>query len=91
MNAKRRAAIRAAINKIEDLLDGLGFDVTEDLKSIQRDEETAYANLPEGLQDGERGEAMQNAIDAIEEAIDTLDTAVMYGREAIEALEQAAE
>lgn len=58
--------------KFSDLL-----SLVEDIKDEECD---AYDNLPEGLQNGEKGQAMQSAIDnldsivsQIEEIVDTLE------------------
>jgi uncharacterized iron-regulated protein len=75
MNAQRRKiptdvqhALRAAIAMIE---------------GVQSEEQDAFDNMPEGLQSGEKGDKAQAAIDAmleatesIEAAVESLDTAV---------------
>ena len=43
---------------------------------MQEDEQDKFDNMPEGLQESERGEAMQEAIDAIETACGSLDDAI---------------
>ena len=47
--------------------------IVEDLESIRDEEQEALDNLPEAIGYGERGEAMLEAVDAIDEARDTLD------------------
>lgn len=51
-------------------------DIMENLSSLQtsieellEEEQEAFDNLPEGIQDSERGEAIQAAIDNLEEAV----------------------
>lgn len=51
-------------------------DVMENLSSLQtsieellEEEQEAFDNLPDGIQDSERGEAIQAAIDKLEEAV----------------------
>jgi hypothetical protein len=41
--------------------------------AVKDDEQEAYDNLSEGAQDGDNGQAMQSALSAMEEAVDTLD------------------
>ena len=68
MNKARRAEIAIAVEKLEDAK-GL-------LESILEDEREAFDNLPESLQQGDRGEAMSEAISALEEAITSCEGAV---------------
>lgn len=69
---------RKRIDRVHELLE----EQLEELNALRDEEEEAYDNLPESLQETERGEAMQ-------EAIDNLDSAVSSIEEAIEALEAA--
>lgn len=75
MNKQRRKAIERISEKLEEL--------QEEIQMLKDEEEEAYDNLPESLQDGEKGEAMQEAIEYldnadsfIEEARDALNDAV---------------
>ena len=52
----------------------------DDIEEVQNEEQEAYDNMPENLQESERGEAIQEAIDnldsawsSLEEAKDTLE------------------
>ena len=72
MNKERRKAIRRTISNIESVL-----------QDILSDEQEAYDNMPESLQESENGlipsEAQENleaAIDALEEAISCLEDIV---------------
>lgn len=73
-------ARRINITKIADNLQALKSDV----ESIQSEEQDAYDNLPESIQDGERGDRMQEAIDNLDDALTLID-------EAVTSLMQAAE
>lgn len=73
-------ARRISITKIADSLQALKSDV----ESIQSEEQDAYDNLPESIQDGERGDRMQEAIDNLDDALNLID-------EAVTSLMQAAE
>ena len=75
MNKQRRKAIEKISDKLEEL--------QAELQMLKDEEEEAYDNLPESLQDGEKGEAMQetieyldNADSFIEDAKDALNDAV---------------
>lgn len=76
MNKSRRKEIAEVLAKLEDL--------KADVERLQSDEQDAFDALPESVQGGERGDKMQAAADALGEAVDAIDGAVM-------ALEQAAE
>ena len=56
--AEAEAALQAAQEIIQEVRDG---------------EESARENLPESLQDGERGQAMQEAIDALDSALSEIE------------------
>jgi hypothetical protein len=53
------------------------------VEEIKDDNQSSFDNMPEGLQNGEKGELMQNAIDSLtnveyslDEAINAIDTAI---------------
>lgn len=71
MNAKRR-------KKIEKLLFTQLEDIKTAIESIRDEEEEAYDNLPESLQDGERGDKMQEAMDNLENAASGIDDVLDY-------------
>ena len=64
MNHQRRAALTDIESALETHL--------EALQGILDDERGAFDNLPEALQESERGRAMQAAVDAMEEAANRL-------------------
>jgi len=70
MNKARRKAIETISDKLTEL--------QEDLQAIREEEEEAYDNLPEGIQDSERGEAMQEAMDNLESAESSIQDAIDY-------------
>lgn len=59
---------KARRKMISDALDKLG-ELSSMIEMIRDDEQEAYDNLPEGLQESERVEAMYDAIDALESAM----------------------
>ena len=70
MNNERRKKIE----KIREDLDGLMALVEE----LAEEEQEAFDNLPESLQDTERGEAMQTAIDNLDNLQNSLEEAGEY-------------
>lgn len=74
MNNERRERIRKVISTLEDL--------NNEIQEILSEEQDAYDNMPESFQNGERGDAAQNAISNLESA--SLDDVISY-------LESAAE
>ena len=79
MNKQRRKELKEQIEKLDDIkkdldaLMGRLEDVKTNIESIKDDEEMAYDNLPESLQDGEKGSLMQDAMNSMEDAIDGID------------------
>lgn len=62
MNATRRKALEKARGLIEE--------AQAIIQEAASDEQEAFDNLPESLQDGERGQAMQEAVSELETADD---------------------
>lgn len=60
MNKARRKQIAQLLEQLENL--------KADLDSILEEEQEAFDNLPESLQEGERGQASQTAIESLESA-----------------------
>lgn len=74
MNNTRRKSIQKIFDRLEELM--------QDIEALQEEEQDCYDNLPESLQYGERGQAMQ-------EAADNLEYAAISVQEALECLEEA--
>ena len=70
MNKERRKRLEEIQTKINTLLC--------EIEEIRNEEESAYENLPESLQDSERGENMQEAIDTLQNVYDELEQAASY-------------
>lgn len=79
MNKVRRGEIKKVIVLLNESL--------SKLNSVKNEEEFAYDSLPENFQDSERGELMQENIEALEEASDKIDEAKYLIEEAIELIE----
>ena len=64
MNAERRKELSRIIEKLEAQLDAI--------ETVKDEEEECYDNLPEQLQDTERGEAMQENYEDLDSIYDDL-------------------
>lgn len=81
MNKERRKSLDKVVGMIHgtDVADAISAlrELIEKAKSaleeIKEDEQDAFDNLPEGLQDGDRGQVMTAAIENMEEAECTFD------------------
>ena len=79
MNAKRRKEIEKIIASLEGLSDRIS--------DLYDEESEAYENLPEPIQESERGENMLAASEALESAMDaasSIDDIIESLREALE-------
>lgn len=65
MNNERRGRLRIIKTKLDDLY--------EQIESVKDDEEYAFDNMPENLQYSMRGEESQDAVDALDEALEKLE------------------
>ena len=65
MNKSRRKKIEAIKNLLST--------IQTDLEVIKDEEQEAYDNLPESMQDGEKGEKMYEAIDNLETVCSSLE------------------
>jgi formiminotetrahydrofolate cyclodeaminase len=64
MNKARRKLLNSILEELDELED--------QLQGIIDDEQAAYDNLPESIQNGERGQRSSEAIEALEGALDSL-------------------
>ena len=58
------------------------------VESCGADEEEAYDNLPDGVQESERGEAMQENIDSLDDVISELESINDSLEEQIDAIQE---
>lgn len=79
MNAKRRNAIDSVINELIEKFEEIKAEAIDQLSEIRDEEQEAYDNLPEALQDSERGENMQDCIDALEYFMSDLENMEIEG------------
>lgn len=71
MNKVRRTTLKRVLGKMEELT-AIIDEVQESLQEVMDEEEEALGNLPTSLQEGERGQQMQDYIDTLSDAIDSL-------------------
>ena len=76
MNKDRR-------KRIQNIIDQLTALETE-IEKIQDEEQEAYDNLPESLQECEKGERMSDAIDILDHAFCSVGDTISYLDEAIQ-------
>ncbi len=67
MNKERRKSVEKAAARVTDTI--------ALLEEVQSDEQDAFDNMSEGVQESERGEESEAALDNIQEALDSLATA----------------
>lgn len=73
MNNKTRKDLRKIAERITDLA-GLLEQIKDDLADMQEQEQEKYDNLPEQLQDTEKGCALCESAESLYELVDRLDT-----------------
>lgn len=76
MNAKGRKELCSYVDQLEE--------IKSCLETIQEDETEKLDNMPESLQESERGDVMQAAIDNLESASSSLEEAIDYLNEIVE-------
>ena len=70
MNAERR--------KRRDAIGEILSAIISDIEELKGDEEGALENMPESLQESERGEKMRENVDSLEEIISELESQRNY-------------
>lgn len=78
MNTRRRKAIGKAIEDYLNKETAAREELRDVLEAVKDEESDAYENLPESIQDGEKGEAMQDAISVLEDILLALDDDPYY-------------
>lgn len=76
MNKNDRKQIDEWIDKLEEIKSGI-----EDMLD---EEQEKFDNMPEGLQESERGDAIQNAIENLGSASESIRDAIDYLNDAME-------
>jgi ABC-type transporter Mla subunit MlaD len=75
MNNARRKAITEAMDKALTVI-GTLEESKRDLESLHDEEQDAFDNMPESLQQSERGQASETAISELDEVITKLGEAI---------------
>ena len=70
MNKSRRSRLSILQEQIQDIMSAMD--------EIRNEEQEAYDNLPESIQYSERGDAMTDAIDSMDEAASLLEDIDSY-------------
>lgn len=68
MNAKDR-------KKVGEWIENLS-KVKSEIEDMQQDQQDKYDNMPEGLQDSEKGEALEEAANTLEEVSESVGSAI---------------
>jgi len=78
MNNKRRKLIAEISKQIEALKSQLedANTLKDEIEEVQGEEQEGFDNLPESLQQGEKGQTMEQAAEALGDAVDQLDDAL---------------
>lgn len=74
MNKNQRKTIDGWKESLEEIKSGI--------EEMQEEENGKYENLPEGIQDSDRGTAMYEGVENLEAAANSLDEAIDYLSEA---------
>lgn len=72
MNRTRRLRLKRIMGQVEELT-ALMEQIKEDLQEVIDEEQGAYDNLPESIQCSDRGCQMEDCINLMQDAMDTLD------------------
>lgn len=89
MNAQRRKNLRGIIEDLESIQAYIE-EAKEALCCIVEEKQAAFENLPEGIQNSERGQQMQEYIDTMETASSDLDDLGFDSNIIIETLDEIA-
>lgn len=76
MNKARRKWLQSVIDALEEQ--------KCEIESIQEEEQEAYDNMPEGLQEAERGQTIYENCDTLESAASDLEDIISNLQEALE-------
>lgn len=73
MNRNDRKQIRNVYEALSVSLEDIR-DKQAELEEMRDEEESKFDNMPEGLQEGEKGKAMREAIDKLDEIVNMLES-----------------
>ncbi|KQW19737.1 MULTISPECIES: hypothetical protein [Pseudomonas] len=86
MNNKRRKRIAEICAQIETLKAQLenANSLKDEIEVLQGEEQESFDNLPESLQQGDKGQAMEQAVEALEEAAEQLENGLSAAIDALD-------
>lgn len=87
MNKSRRKELMEWVGKAESWA-AQGEELKSELENICTDEQDYFDNMPENLQGSMRGMDAEEAIDAMNEAIECMDNAIVAAEEAASCIEE---
>ena len=64
--------IKHIIKELEQAMDAIG-SAAEELKMVTDEEQEAFDNMPESIQESDRGRSMEEGIESLEEQISALE------------------
>lgn len=76
MNAKQRKELQGYVESLDE--------IKSNIETMMEEEQSKLDNMPESLQESERGEAMSEAIENLESASSSLEEAIGYLEEITE-------
>lgn len=80
---KRIAEITKQLEQFKESIDAL-MTLKEDIDELTTEEQEAFDNLPEGLQQAEKGQDMEQAVSTLEDASSSLEDAITAANEAFD-------
>lgn len=75
MNKARRKELSILADSLNSIQDDL-TDISSEIQVLENDEQEAYDNMPDGMKNGDRGDAAQEAINNMESASASTESAV---------------
>lgn len=88
MNRERRKELSRAIDLLDEAKSKLE-EATEIVQTCKDEEDECYCSLPESLQEGEKGDIMQENSDNLDEALTTIEDMPGTIDEAINLIQEA--
>lgn len=85
MNKQRRKQLAGAIEKLEQAV-ALIEEAKETVEFVNEEEQEAYDNLPESLQESERGQTIQENIDKLEDVVYNIESYIDEINDSVESL-----
>lgn len=73
MNAKQKKQVKDWISQLEE--------IQNNMETMSIEENEKYDNLPEGIQDSERGDAISEAADTLDEAASSIEEIIFSLKE----------